>query len=518
MKRFLAIVAMVIIYVTPFGPPHVVANSPAWESVPGPVGGSVAALAMSPNYAVDHTVFAGLRGRGVYRTTDGGESWQASGLGDQVIVDLAISPNYATDRTIFAAAGLSPSGFNIYRSTDGGATWQTPNITPYAYGFKPLIGLSISPDFANDHTVYALNGAETYKSSDGGLTYFKASGWFASHTITNLAISPAYASDHILFAAVQNDQLYKSIDGGAHWNPAGLSGNVLALALSPDYPNDHALVAISGPVNDVGHLRVSNDDGLSWNTAPWVFGWDEQARVLFSPTFERDRLMLVSGSNQPGPLRSSDGGQTWSMIDPSGFERRSIFALALAPDTASDAAAFLGTTSGLYHSSNRGANWYPLDNTGLPRLTIRSIALAPGDPNRILVATSYFEQQRATGLVPVESDSNLQLSTDGGQTWREVSGRIDLVQQVAFSPDVAHDQIALACNGVIDLQGFARGGVLRSTDGGVTWQSTYAIPSARLWRCHLISPSITRRGLTLTMGRCIAAFTDRWTEARRGRC
>ena len=223
---------------------------------------------------------------------------------------------------------------------------------------------------------------------------------------------------------MQNDQLYKSIDGGAHWNPAGLGGNVLALALSPDYPTDHMLAAISGSAYGIGQLRISNDDGVSWNTSLWVFGGDEQARVLFSPTFASDRLMLASGSNQLGPLRSSDGGQTWTQIDPAGFERRSIFALALAPDTASDPYAFLGTTSGLYRSSNRGANWY-LHNDGLPRLTIRRIAIAPDNPNRMLVATSYFEQQRAAGSIPVESDSNLQLSLDGGQTWQEVSGRID---------------------------------------------------------------------------------------------
>ena len=52
MKRILAIVAMVIVCVTPFGPSHVLADSPAWESVPGPVGGSVAALAMSPDLHV----------------------------------------------------------------------------------------------------------------------------------------------------------------------------------------------------------------------------------------------------------------------------------------------------------------------------------------------------------------------------------------------------------------------------------------------------------------------------------
>ncbi len=477
MRRSLLSAFILVLCVASIGIPPSSAAPQAWQLLDGPRGGSVAALAMSPDYANDRTVFAGLRGRGVYRSIDGGDTWQPSGLSDQVIVDLAISPAYATDHMLFAAAGLSPAGFNIYRSTDGGATWQTPFVTPYAYGFKPLIGLSISPDFASDHTLYALNGAETYKSSDGGLVYSKASGWFASHTITNLVLSPAVNVDHTLFAAVKDDQLYKSIDGGAHWNPAGLGGDVMALALSPNYPGDHTLAVVVRAPNaygSVGHLRVSHDAGASWNdNTPWPLDYPGQTRLLFSPTFVHDQLILASSSGRAGLFRSTDGGQTWALIDQAGLANKSIFALALAPDTTSNPNAFLGTSSGFYRSVTHGESWYP-NNNGLPRLTIRRIAIASNDPNRILVGTSYFEQQRVAGSVPVESDSNLQLSVDGGQTWRDVSGRIDLVQQVAFSPDVANDQIALACVGVIDQQGYKQGGIYRSTDAGASWMFVYS--------------------------------------------
>ena len=68
---------------------------------------------MSPAYAADHTVFAGLRGHGVYRSVDGGNAWQPLGLLDQVIIDLAISPNFAADHTLFAAAGLGSGGYKF---------------------------------------------------------------------------------------------------------------------------------------------------------------------------------------------------------------------------------------------------------------------------------------------------------------------------------------------------------------------------------------------------------------------
>jgi photosystem II stability/assembly factor-like uncharacterized protein len=477
MKRGLLMAFTLVLCIASIGTQPLSAAPQAWRLLDGPRGGSVAALAMSPNYANDRTVFAGLRGHGVYRSIDSGETWQAIGLSDQVIIDLAISPNYAADRTLFAAAGLSPAGFNVYRSTDGGATWQTPYLTPYAYGFKSLIGLSISPDFANDHTLYALNGAETYKSSDGGLAYSKAGGWFASHTITNLALSPGYHIDHTLFAGVQNDQLHKSIDGGAHWNPAGLGGDVMALALSPNYPGDHTLAVVVRAPNaygSVGRIRVSYDDGTSWNdNTPWPLDYPGQTRLVFSPTFAHDRTIMASSSGRAGLFRSTDGGQSWATIDQAGLANKAIDALVIAPDTASTPYAFFGASSGLYRSLDHGEHWSS-NNDSLPRLAIRRIALAPGDPNRILVATSYFDQQRTTGSIPVESDSNLQLSIDGGQTWRETSGRISQAQEVAFSPDVAKDQIALACLGVIDQQGYKQGGIIRSTDAGASWGPVYS--------------------------------------------
>jgi photosystem II stability/assembly factor-like uncharacterized protein len=85
---------------------------------------NVFALALSPGYATDHTLFAGTEGGGVFRSGDGGASWSAvnAGLANRSVQALALSPSYATDRTLFAGT-LGGVG----KSTDGGASWSAMN-------------------------------------------------------------------------------------------------------------------------------------------------------------------------------------------------------------------------------------------------------------------------------------------------------------------------------------------------------------------------------------------------------
>lgn len=73
--------------------------------------GGIGALAISPNYATDNTIFAGTYGGGVFKSTSGGSSWSAmnAGLGNLNISALALAPT--TPRTLFAG-------------TDGSSVWQ----------------------------------------------------------------------------------------------------------------------------------------------------------------------------------------------------------------------------------------------------------------------------------------------------------------------------------------------------------------------------------------------------------
>jgi hypothetical protein len=164
MKRNVLLVAVVLVSLCLIPNQASDASVEPWQPLPGPNGGSVAALALSPAYATDHTAFAGLRGPSVYRTVNGGNSWQGVSPSGWVAIDLAISPDYAADLTLFASEGLSTSGYHIQRSTDEGETWQ--DVTPTWTGQPDQPHLAISPDYATDQTLYVSAGSQAFVSTD----------------------------------------------------------------------------------------------------------------------------------------------------------------------------------------------------------------------------------------------------------------------------------------------------------------------------------------------------------------
>ncbi|MDH3284001.1 MAG: DUF6080 domain-containing protein [Acidobacteriota bacterium] len=135
------------------------------------------ALSISPAYAQDRTVFAATSS-GVLATTDGGETWrrlpgEAYG-GDSKIEAIAVSPDYARDRTVIVSA----RGRGLFRSEDGGQSFapigggllRDQQIPANFDGFpQPLAPpLVLSPSFATDRTAYAFSDHELLISKDAG--------------------------------------------------------------------------------------------------------------------------------------------------------------------------------------------------------------------------------------------------------------------------------------------------------------------------------------------------------------
>jgi photosystem II stability/assembly factor-like uncharacterized protein len=213
------------------------------------------AIRLSPGYAADGTVFATFEDRtagrvGLFKSTDRGLSWVSRfDIGGRNA--LALSPRYATDRTIFVG-----SGDWLHKSTDGGATWASyPLIAAGGFGEGFSISeLAVSPAYGTDQTLFATGFGRAQRSTDGGITWQTLDSLGPSY---ELVISPNYVADGTVWhtyramespgGPLPESAVLRSTNRGANWSlsTAGLPGGYepfpFSLAVSANYAVDRSL-------------------------------------------------------------------------------------------------------------------------------------------------------------------------------------------------------------------------------------------------------------------------------------
>jgi photosystem II stability/assembly factor-like uncharacterized protein len=211
----------------------------------------VTTLAVSPDVLHDGLVFAGTSG-GIFKSGDSGETWKAVLLPPPapMVSAMAISPNFAQDSTLFA--GTMEDG--IFVSQDAGVRW-----TAWNFGLLDLavMCLGISPNFAVDETLFAGTETGIFRSTNGGRAWREVELPFGFDAVISLSISPAFGEDHRLYASTENQGIWVSNDEGEHWSR-------LAEGLVED-PVNHLLVAgneLLAVTADA--LWYSADGGVNW--------------------------------------------------------------------------------------------------------------------------------------------------------------------------------------------------------------------------------------------------------------
>lgn len=150
-----------------------VANSPFWSDK------KYLQLAISPNYKVDQTLIVGTES-GLFKTTDRGENWVELTVADDgeggYITAIAISPNYQNDHTFM----VTVKGVGLFKTVNYGETFTpigestllSKNHSLLKMDNVPSTSMPIqfSPAYATDNTIYGYGscGAKLFKSTDGG--------------------------------------------------------------------------------------------------------------------------------------------------------------------------------------------------------------------------------------------------------------------------------------------------------------------------------------------------------------
>ncbi len=251
-------------------------------------------------------------GMGVMKSTDGGQTWQFAkeGMGDVTVGRLIMHP---TDNNILLAA---TSG-GIFKTTDGGQNWtETKNGN-----FKEVVFKTDDPSI-----VFASAGGKFYRSSDTGDSFVKINNGIGTASRGVIGVTPANA-EVVYFVTSQNSVYagtYKSTDAGLSFTMQSDSPNILGYDCNGGnggqgwYDLDVAVDPDNADILFVGGVNVfrSVNGGVSWTiSSHWYGGCGVPAVHADCHVLEFSPLNgnLYAG-NDGGIYYTSNGGYGWTEI------------------------------------------------------------------------------------------------------------------------------------------------------------------------------------------------------------
>jgi photosystem II stability/assembly factor-like uncharacterized protein len=302
---------------------------PIFDAVPV---GSIGALAVAPSDPKLIYVGSGeadmrsdiAQGAGMYRSDDAGRSWRAIGLTDSEQIGRILVDPHNPDVVLVAALG-HPYGANttrgVFRSTDGGRTWQR---TLYRDADTGAIDLAADP--GRPEVVYAAlwqtrrppwnvyppsngPGSGLYKSQDGGATWTRLTGHGLPERPGRIGLAVAPSKPQRVFALIDapDGGLYRSDNGGASWTRMSDDARIWKRGwyfggVTVD-PRNAELIYICNTA-----LYRSTDGGRHFAPVKGAPGGDDYHQLWIDP---HDPARQILGVDQ-GAVVTLDGGATWS--------------------------------------------------------------------------------------------------------------------------------------------------------------------------------------------------------------
>ena len=356
--------------------------------------------------------------RGIFRTRDGGKTWEKVLYKDSKTggIDVTFDPSnpnivfaslWQAKRTPWSMDSGGP-GSGLYHSADGGTTWKEIKEHGFPEGIKGRIGVAVSG--ANPNRVWAVVEAEKggiYRSDDGGETWhlltddhrFRQRAWYYSHIFAD-----PKSADTVY---ILNTASYRSNDGGKTFTPLHTPhGDNHGLWIDPTNPNR----LING--ND-GGATISTDGGQHWTTL-----YNQPTAQFYHVTTDNRFPYYIYGAQQDNSTvgiasASSEGGiDRANWYDVGGGESGYI-----APDPTDPQIVYAGSYGGEItrydHRTGEtlGVNPWPVNPIGWAAADVKHrfqwtepIAFSPHDSK-----TLYFAGEA------------LFKTTDGGMSWNIIS-------------------------------------------------------------------------------------------------
>ncbi|MEY4477915.1 MAG: hypothetical protein RL276_220 [Bacteroidota bacterium] len=376
-----------------------------------------------------NVIFAGAPAGGLWKTTNQGATWTTNTdlLPNLGVSGIAIDPIFPD--TMYLATGDRDAddtySIGVLKSTDGGSSWNPTGLTLQLTNYARLTGIVIHPTQTQHLVVSSRNGI--YRTSDGGTTWTMVQGG-SFQSLTSVAGAP-----HLLYAGTSaNGRVWFSRDFGATWtqvtgNGLPTSGPARCEVATTGADTNYVYALFGANNNGLYGVYRSTNRGATWTqmhgSTPNLLDWSTNASgsggqawydlALAVSPLNKDEL-LVGGVNI---WRSNNGGANFSLSAHwyGGGGVSNVHAdqhwFTFRPGTNE---LWVGNDGGVYVSPNGGvANNWQMRSNGLGITQYYKIATTPVNPNWTLAgAQDNGTHLKKTGWARVRGGDGMDCGMD----------------------------------------------------------------------------------------------------------
>ena len=372
--------------------------------------GKVLCVAFHPTD--NNTYWVGTGGGGLWVTTNNALTWTCltDNIGRLPISDIIIPSDYATSNTIYIATGDRDKGWQVsssgvLKSTDGGLTWNATGLNFALSGVNNVNRLILSP--TNNQVMFAVTTFNIYKTINGGTSWTSIKSQNGSTADSFMDIKSKPGDFNTLYVSTQNGQILVTRDGGTVWTTVYNNASVgrIELAISPNQPtwvyaiaagDNSTAPAVKGlygiyKSTDSGASYTMTTDGSVINTMGYAAdgsdigkgqGW-ANITIAVSPTDAN--TVIVGGVNA---WKSTDGGLNWDIQNiwsrqNCGCTCQEVHADKHVHKFRSNGDLFEGNDGGIYISTNVGTSWTDKSN-GLGIGQLYRLGISKTDKNQTI--------------------------------------------------------------------------------------------------------------------------------------